>query len=249
MINVLICAHRSGDVLPLALQQFVNVPEITRILIADGPHRGDIKPGAKVMKPTVRNVVDSFETCKIYYQYTDYFKNRARKNNNILPYITKDCKWILNVDSDEIYHENDLVKLIRFLNDCPMYGRYKIKTINPYPDFHHEFRIPDWKPRLYKYKKGDHCPDSCRLHQYVIGKHQRQFMGEHYGMAFLPPEICQIYHLNALRSPLPEHQRVKKNENGTIRYKGGGERHISKVYDLDIRNAPRSIRELERDTL
>lgn len=253
MINVLMCVYKSGDVLGLTLQQLVEVPEITRILIADGPHLGPIKPGAKVDHPTVKEVVDGFGKGKIFYQYTDDQENRARKNNHILPRTTKDCEWILNVDSDEVYHEDHLRNLVEFIQQSPEFDRYKIKTINPHPDFHHEFRIPDWKPRLYKYKKGFQCPDSDRCHQYVYGDGQKTHPTERRGMAFLPAEICQIYHLNALRAikhnlPLNK-RRVKDKQDGNIGYKGGNQRYESEIYSLDINEAPRCIRELKRDNL
>lgn len=248
MINVLMCVYKSGDVLPLTLEQLLRHKAITRILIADGPHLGHIKPGAKVDTPSVKEVVDSFNNKKIHYEYTDYLENRARKNNHILPNANK-CGWILTVDSDEVYHEKDLERLVRFLRKGPKYDRYSIQTINPYPDFFHEFRIPDFKPRLYRYIRGCKCPDQDRMHQYVFHNNQKQHPKARLGMAELDVNICQIYHLNALRNPEPSLQRVKKLENGKIVWHGGKETHHSEIYPLDESQIPKAILDLKRPTL
>jgi len=250
MINVLMCTFKSGDVIGLTLKQLIEVPEITRILIADGPHLGPIKPGEKIEHPTVKEVVDELNCPKIFYDYTDDFETRADKNNHSLRNVTPDCKWILNVDSDEVYHEKHLSKLVKFLKKGPKYGRYKIKTINPYPDFHHEFRIPDWKPRLYAWEPGCKCPPNHdRLHQYVLGPNQIYIKKSVYGMAELDPDICQIYHLNALRMKEGNPSRITKLEDGTVRYKGGGETCYSEIYPLSTKTMPKSIRDLKKDKL
>lgn len=252
------CVYKSGDVIGLTLSQLIEVPEITRILIADGPHLGPIKPGYFAEKPTVKEVVDGFKSTKLFYEYTNDLPHRAKKNNHILKHTTNDCKWILCVDSDEVYHEKDLIKLIEFLKKSPPYDRYKIKTINPFPDFHHEIRFSDYKPRLYRYKKGYKCPDSDRSHQFVFGPGQkkcpkdRSICGSLWqnGTARLSPEICQIYHLNALR---PKNSKRKKRvevlKDGTVIRTGGGNKVKSSIYPLDINEAPKCIRNLKRDTL
>lgn len=250
MINVLICAFKSGDVLSYSLPQLIEESTITRVLLADGPHLGNIKPGYKADKPTVKEVVDSLNSPKVFYQYTDDCPTRSMKNNRILKNVTKDCEWILNVDSDEVYHEDDLKKMAAFLKNGTEYDRYEIKTINPYLDFHHEFQIPDWKPRLYRWFPGAGCkPKHDRMHQYVDHPKQRRHKKGLHGVAPLPTDVAQIYHLNALRSKDGVIRRVHPQKDGSIVWKGGNQRFESKVYDLDISKAPKTIRESGKDTL
>jgi len=245
MINVLMCVYKSGDVLPITLKQLIAEPAITRILIADGPHKGPIKPGAKIDTPTVKDVVDELDSKKIFYEYTDDCQTRSMKNNHILPNAHK-CKWILTVDSDEVYHEKGLERLAKFLGKNQKYDRYMIKTIDPYRDFFHEIRIPDWKPRLYSYKPGYVCPASDRAHQYVVGPGQRVDQEAPHGMTKLDPEICRIYHLNALRHA--ERMRVEER-NGIVIWKGGNQKFKSKIYDLKKEHIPKSVLDLDRATL
>jgi hypothetical protein len=73
------CVYKSGDVIGLTLSQLIEVPEITRILIADGPHLGPIKPGYFAEKPTVKEVVDGFKSTKLFYEYTNDLPHRAKK--------------------------------------------------------------------------------------------------------------------------------------------------------------------------
>lgn len=249
MINAVICAFKSGDVLKYTLPQLVNEKSIARILIADGPHLGEIKPGYKADSPTVKEVVDQIGSNKIKYEYTDHYKTRSQKVNHILRH-SKNCEWFLNVDSDEVYHEDDLIKLSVFLKNSPSFDRYKIHTINPYPDFHHEFRIPDWKPRLYRNIPGCGCdPKNDRMHQFILHPKQKQHPKEHRGVAKLPEEIAQIYHLNALRGAEGKMRRVRENPDGTITWKGGNEKFISPIYKADISKAPKTIRESGKDSL
>lgn len=249
MINAVICAFKSGDVLQYSLPQLVNEPGITRILLADGPHLGNIKPGYKADTPTVKEVVDSIGSDKIFYEYTDDCETRSMKVNRILK-NAKECEWFLNVDSDEVYHEDDLKRLIKYLKDGAEFERYKIRTINPYPDFHHEFRIPDWKPRLYKNYPGCGCEsNNDRMHQYILHPKQKQHSKDRRGMAMLPEEIARIYHLNALRGAEGKMKRVLENPDGTITWRGGNEKHTSKIHKLDIAKAPKTIRESGKATL
>lgn len=248
MINVLMCVYKSGDVLALSLAQLIAEPAITRILVADGPHQGTISPGLKTESPTVKEVVDSLNSKKIYYEYTNDQANRARKNNKILNHTTKDCEWIMTVDSDEIYHEGDLKKLVSFLKKSPPYDRYRIKTVDPYIDFLHEIRIPDWKPRLYRYFKEAKCPDACRSHQFVFSRNQKIKAGEKQGMAWLDPKVCRIYHLNALRNASNERKRVREAD-GVVTWKGGNRKFTSEIYEVDIGTLPKCIRNLGRDVL
>ena len=169
------------------------------------------------------------------------------KNNRILKHVTDDCEWILNMDSDEVYHEDDLKKLAQFAKAEPEFDRYEIKTLNPYPDFHHEFRIPDWKPRFYRWFTGAECkPNHDRMHQYVLHPKQRKGSKGRHGMARLPVSVAQIYHLNALRSK--EGRRVKPKDRSIV-WRGGGKRFVSEIYKVDISKAPRTIRESGLDTL
>lgn len=249
MINVLMCVHKSGDVLELTLKQLLTCPEITRILIADGPHLGDISPGIKVDKPSVQEVVTSLDNHRIFYKFTDTLPTRSAKNNDILPNATNDCQWMLTVDSDEVYHEDDLKRLVKFLKRNPEWGRYRIKTIDLYPDFHHEFRIPDWKPRLYKHKKGNCCPKPDRSHQFVLGPNQKRCPnGAIKGMADLDPSVCSLFHLNALRNPEVKN-RITDHGDGTITWKGGRTKFKSEIYEIDPKDLPKAIRELGRNTL
>ncbi len=270
MINALMCVYKSGDVLGLALEQLLTCNSITKILVADGPHKGLIKPWPLVDSPSTKEIIDSFKSNRIYHKYTDHHENRARKNNDILNHTSDDCKWILCVDSDEIYHENDLEKLSAFLSARPKYGRYSIYTIDPYPDFHHQILVEDCKPRVYSYKKGYSCPDSDRLHQYVCGDDQRKAPVTkswitYRNMCPLSPEICRLYHLNALRKQdkeitLPgktaevvvkkdDVRRVTKTADGKIIWKSGGRKVVSEIHPLDINQAPNCIRKLNRDSL
>lgn len=249
MINAVICAFKSGDVLQYSLPQLINEPGITKILIADGPHLGDIKPGYKADSPTVKEVIDSLASDKIIYEYTDNCPTRSIKVNRILNHA-ENCEWFLNVDSDEVYHEEDLKKLVRYLRGGAEFGRYKIRTLNPYPDFHHEFIIPDWKPRLYKRYPGCGCdPKNDRMHQFILHPQQKQHPKEHRGVAKLPEDIARIYHLNALRGAEGKMRRVLENEDGTITWRGGNEKHTSAIHKVDINNAPKTIRESGKDAL
>ena len=248
MINALICAYKSGDVLPLTLAQLIGAKAVTRILIADGPHLGPIKPGYKAQHPSVRKVVDRLRSRKIVYEYTDTCPTRADKNNRILKHVSEDCAWILCVDSDEVYHEQDLERLAEFLKSAE-YGRYAVKTVNPYPDFQHCIKLPDdWKPRVYRWFPGAQCaPGHDRHHQYVLHEKQRQCQGQEIGgLARVPREVCVFWHLNAMRA-FP--RRVKPQPDGTIIWTGGKKAVRSKIYPLDISEAPKSIRALGKATL
>jgi len=248
MINVLMCVHKSGDVLHLALKQLVDARCISRILVADGPHLGPIKPGYKAEHPGVPKVVRRAASKKIVYEYTDDCPTRADKVNRILKHISRDCEWVLGVDSDEVYHEDGLKRLAEFLKTAK-YGRYAVKTVNPYPDLSHCISLPhDWKPRIYRWFPGAQCdPGHDRHHQYVMHKSQRQCPNEErFGMARLPLTVCTLWHLNALR---PCCRRARLQQDGTVRWTGGKRECISKLYPLDITQAPASIRALGRTTL
>lgn len=246
MINALICAYKSGDVLPLTLRQLVDAKVISRILVADGPHLGPIKPGLKVDHPSVHKVVMRLASKKIVYQHTDDCPTRADKNNRILKHVSRDCEWVLCVDSDEVYHEGALARLGKFLKTARK-DRYKIHTINPFQDFDHCFKIPDWKPRLYRWFAGAQCPPGHdRMHQCVNHPRQKRCRGDHYGTAKLPPAVCEIWHLNALRR---RRSRARLRKDGMVIWGGGGMAWTSKLYPLDISKAPASIRALGRSTL
>jgi len=247
MINVLICCYKAGDVLGYVLEQFVDVPEITRILIADGPHTGGFGPhGYLVDEPSVKEVVDTFPQDKIFYEWTDDCEIRPDKNNRILPNVTEDCEWVLNVDADEVYHEKYLRRLIGYLQKGPRYDRYCIQTVNPYPDHRHYFKIDDWKPRLYRYIEGMACPrGSDRQHQYILHPDHKTKKGTIQGMAKMHPSKCQIYHLNSIRL-LPvtgeEKCRVRPQDDGTLIYKGGKTFQKTEIEPMSMKYVPHSIR-------
>lgn len=248
MINALLCTYKSGDVLPLSLKPLVDCPAVTRILIADGPHNGPISPGIKFDKPSVEKIVRKFNSPKIIYEYTDCHPNRALKNNSVLKHTTDDCKWILNVDSDEVYHEEGLKRLIEYLigegRGC---DKYRIKTIDPMHDFFHEIRIPDWKPRLYKYKKGNLCPPGDdRAHQYVVPP--ETFSSFQSNFQNLPEDICKIYHLNALRNVGLGQTRVSQSGDKYV-WKGGNRKFESVLYEIDKKEIPQCVLNLKKDTL
>lgn len=247
MINVLMCVYKSGDVIRLVLEQFVQVDAITRILVADGPHLGNIKPGTKVDNPSVKEVVDGLNCGKIFYEYTADCQTRADKNNRILNHVTKDCQWILNVDSDEVYHEKGLARLVKFLKRNPPMDRYSIRTHNPYPDFFHEIDIVDRKPRLYRYFKDCCCPPgNDRLHQYVLSNQQKHDKTSRFGMTELDEEICRIYHLNGLRV---DSMRIRPQEGNKVVWKGGKRLYDATIVDLDKKHVPKSVLALNRNSL
>lgn len=257
MINALMCVYKSGDVLGLALRQLVDAPRVTRILVADGPHRGPVKPGHKADHPSVQKVIARIASKKIVYEYTDDCPTRADKNNRALKQVSKDCQWILGVDSDEVYHEDALKRLVDFLASAP-YDRYKIQSINPYPDLRHKIKIVDWKPRVYRWIPGARCPSRHdRYHQLVLHpKHkipkdtrseERVFGSRPLGtIVRVPPEVCEVWHLHELRAT---RSRVTKGKKTPVIWTGGGKQCPSKIYPLDITTAPKSIRCLGRDTL
>ena len=243
------CTYKSGDVLPLSLKPLVDFPGVTKILIADGPHGGPIKPGIKFDEPTVANIVKKFnKNGKIHYEYTDTHNNRALKNNSVLKHTTKDCKWILNVDSDEVYHEDGLKKLLEFVLIHAKHDKYRIKTIDPIDDFFHEIRIPDWKPRLYKYEKGYICPPGdCRAHQYVVDP--KKINTYQKAIEKLSEDVCKIYHLNALRNSSMQHKRIKQQADGSYCWHGGNMKFFSEKFEIDKKEIPNCILKLKKDTL
>ena len=248
MINALMCVYKSGDVLPITLKQLVDAECISRILVADGPHLGPIKPGPKIDHPSVGKIVKRLASKKIVYQYTDDCPTRADKNNRILKQVSLDCEWVLCVDSDEVYHEDGLKRLAEFLKSAK-YGRYAVMTVNPYPNLRQCFKIPwDWKPRIYRWFPGAQCaPKHDRHHQFVLHKNQRTCSNEErIGVARLPEKVCRVWHLNALRAG---GNRVRLQKDGTVIWAGGKRACRSKLYPLDIRLAPKSIRDLGRPTL
>lgn len=247
------CVRKSADVLQYSVPQLIDCPHISRILIADGPHVGCGNGitrdalGPHCEEPTVEKYIKGLKCDKIVYEYTDHLPNRAQKNNRILKQTSKDCKWILCVDSDEVYHENDLIKLYHFLKNNPPYGRYRIYTVDLFPDFHHYLRLGDSKCRLYFYEKGYACkPSDDRAHQFVDGKNQKKCEGSWRSMAFLDPAICRLFHLNTLRTK----RRLIINKNGDLTYKPGGkQRATSSVYPFNIKDTPKSLRESGLDTI
>lgn len=246
MINALVCAYNSGDVIGFALRQLSDAPCVSRILIADGPHKGKTF-GYLPAKPTVREAVDRLKSNKVYYEHTTDCKKLGEKCNRVLKHVTSDCQWILVVDSDEVYHEKCLERLSRWLPEAK-YGRYSIKSLDPYPDFYHHFEIPDWKPRLFRWYPGAHCALNVDdAHQWVLHGNQHQCPdGDSGGRGRVPREICEFYHLNALRHP---GTRLTLKGGGALSWFGGGVRWESKIQPLDASRVPKVIRDLKRKSL
>lgn len=253
MINVLMCAYKSGDVIDLALKQLIDCPEITRILIADGPTTDPAPSGQEIETPKIADVVKSMNSDKIIYEHTSNLKHRAVKNNHILPHVSKDCEWILVVDSDEIYHEDDLKKLVKFLKDGPEFDFYKISIVTLFKDFWHEIKIDHWTYRIYRWFPGcSKCPDGDELHQYVMcdklmKKNKKE--NERKGAGLLSPDICKFYHLNALREGNKPKRCSIDPATEEVTWRGGGQVVKSKIYPLKKEDLPKSIRDLGRDTL
>ena len=245
MINALVCAHKSGDVIGLALRQLIDAPCVTRILIADGPHTGDKQFGVLVAEPMVKAVVDGLASAKVVYQYSDDCATVGVKANRILKHVEADCQWLMVVDTDEVYHEDCLARLAAWLPTAD-YGRYSIKTVDPYGDFYHRLVLPDRKPRLYRWFAGARCSDGWEGHQWIRHASQVQCPGGEWGgCGQVPADVCEVYHLNALRDA----GRLQPMPDGTVNWSGGRHTWRSKVEPLDRSRVPRSVRELGRDTL
>jgi len=246
MLNALMCAYNSGDVIGLALKQLIDAPCVTRILIADGPHSGR-KFGHLPAEPTVGSIVKALASPKIVYKHMTDCRKLGEKCNRVLTHASADCKWMLVVDSDEVYHEKALARLATWLGTAT-YGRYAIKSLNPYPDFSHYFELPEWKPRLYQWFTDARCGMSADDdHQFVLHGQQRCKSGiGPRGCARIPESVCEFYHLNALRKNVT---RVKRKPSGVVEWRGGGEVHRSGVMALSQSRIPRCIRELKRVTL
>jgi hypothetical protein len=148
-----------------------------------------------------------------------------------------------------VYHEDGLKRLLEFtLTIGRGHDKYRIKTIDPIDDFFHEIRIPDWKPRLYRYKKGYICPPGdCRAHQYVVDSQNMHLY--HSGFQNLPEDICKIYHLNALRNASLTHKRIKTLKDGSYCWHGGKKKFFSEKFEIDRKEIPNCILRLKKDTL
>lgn len=247
MITTLTSARKSGDVIGLMLRQFVDAPCIDRILVADGPHGGRaFGTDAFVDSPTVEEVVDGLASDKIVYQHTTDSASIGKKCNRVLEHVPADCEWLLCADSDEVYHEDCLARLAAWLPSAE-YGRYAIKSLDPYPDLYHHFEMPDWKPRLYRWFPGARCPSDAEGHQWVLHPQQRTCPGGDWGtFGRVPREVCEVYHLNAVR---PGNGRVLDMGDGTVIWSGGNRKWHSKVESLARDRIPRSVLQLGRATL
>ena len=246
MINALICAYKSGDVIGLALRQLIDAECVTRILIADGPH-GHAPFGTLVYEPTVGEVVAGLGSDKIVYQHTTDCEWTGDKCNRVLEHVTPGCRWILVVDSDEVYHEDCLARLAEWLPTA-QYGRYTIETVDPFPDFYHWFTLPEGKPRLYRWYPGIRCNSGLHGHEWLLhGDHKLCPGGAlRHGFGRVPREVCEGYHLNALRAGSG---RIRDMGGGAVEYRGGGCVWHREIEPLDRSRVPRSVRELGRDTL
>ena len=245
MINVLMCAHKSGDVIGLALRQLIAEPSVTRILVADGPHTGDTQFGVFVDEPQVKAVVDGLASAKIVYQYSDDCATVGVKANRILKHVEPECEWLLVVDTDEVYHEDALERLAAWLPTAA-YGRYSIKTVDPYADFYHCLALPDRKPRLYRWFAGARCSDGWEGHQWIRHASQVQCPGGEWGgCGEMPADVCELYHLNALRDT----GRLQPMPDGTVNWSGGNHKFNCTVEPLERGRIPASILRLGRQTL
>ena len=254
MINALICCHKTGDVMPLTLQPLLECLFVSQILIADGPSGTAHKASLFVDTPSVQEVVQGIASDKITYQWSKGHSSRSVKNNEILQKVSADCTWILCVDSDEVWRLADLDMLWKFLNSRPAFDRYCILSRNPYPDFFHEFQMPERYGRIYRWFPGAKCQHSDRLHQYVLHDRQKKVSPRqhHWGCAQLPADL-RFYHLNALRMEAwgvpQELRRVRLQDDGTVVWRGGKKRHTSDIKPIDRRLIPQVILDLKRDTL
>jgi hypothetical protein len=244
MIAAMVCAYKSGDVLPFTLAQLQEAEGIHRILVADGSHTGPWKPGQFVDTPSVEDVCKQFS--KVEYGCFDGGTTRAYKNNRMLARLD-DCihtKWVLTVDSDEVYHEIDLARLWSFARRQRLCDRWWIRTIDPYPDLAHQIHLNDMKPRLFRWYKGARCPTSPRMHQFVFHPKQRTSAGCKYGAEAIPSHVCRMYHLNAVRpGGRSAARRIKKVSDGVVAWHGGKQVKRSAITPLDLSTLPRSLRE------
>jgi glycosyltransferase involved in cell wall biosynthesis len=265
MINALVSSYKSGDVIGLTLKQLIDCPAISKILIADGPTKISAKTHPFCDDITVKSVVDSLPSEKVFYEHTDNLLNQPEKCNSILKHVSSDCSWILVVDSDEVYHEDGLLALDRFLKETDK-DRFFIRTIDLFPDFVHRIEIGDYKPRVYRYFDDCHC---CLLHddnhQWVdsrLHKRSSAFRG-----CYHVPENIRFHHLNGIRAghyeliprklgevlkpPPPGWQpgRIKWIDEETVVWKGGRKKIKSKVHTYDFEKLPKSMREHGKITL
>jgi len=246
MINVLMCAHQSGDVIGLALRQLIDAPCVTKILIADGPHIGHAPGTTEPDAPSVRSVVDGLASAKVLYQYTDNCHGMAEKGNRALEHVSPDCQWMLYVESDEVYHEDGLARLAEFLTSAP-YGRYWIKTADLYPDFDHCIMIDDWKPRIYRWYPGARCQSGGHHYQFILHASQKlKPNARTRGMDELPCSVCQMFHLNGLRK---RSRRVCPQPDGTVIWLGGGQKRPSRIHNVARAALPRSLRDSKKRNL
>jgi glycosyltransferase involved in cell wall biosynthesis len=244
MIAAMVCAYKSGDVLRFTLEQLRDAEFIHRVLVADGSHEGPWKPGQFVDSPTVEEVCADFPKVE-YGRYEGEF-TRSCKNNRMLARLDEDerVEWVLTVDSDEVYHEDDLARLRSFMEAGPEYDRWWIRTVDPYPDLEHMIEIRDMKPRLFRWFKGARCPDTARMHQFIDHPSQRRHPKFGYGCAPIPADVCRFFHLNAIRpGGRSAARRIKTLSDGRVRWHGGKMIRESAIYPLDPSTLPRSLRE------
>ena len=95
------------------------------------------------------------------------------------------------------------------------YGRYSFKTVDPYGDFYHRLALPDRKPRLYRWFAGARCSDGWEGHQWIRHASQVQCPGGEWGgCGEIPADVCEVYHLNALRDT----GRLQPMPDGTVNW-------------------------------
>jgi len=247
MINTLTCAYKSGHVIGLALRQLIDAPCVTRVLVADGPHAlGPYNTSAFRDEPTVRAVVDGLASDKIVYQHTTDCHSTGEKCNRVLEHVSPDCQWVLVVDSDEVYHEDALARVAEWLASAE-YDRYSVSSVNPYPDFYHAFGVPLRTPCLYRWLPGAGCRNGEQDHQWVLHADQRTDPRGDGNLLIsrVPDDVCEVYHLNALRSG----GRIRPRPDGTVNWCGGGLACNCKIEPLERERIPRSVLRLGRATL
>jgi hypothetical protein len=247
MINALICTYLASDVLPFTIGQLLLSETVTRILVADGPSvtwkggPSDVRRGI-----STKGLIERLHSSRVFYEYTSGLEYRSDKNNSILRNVSPDCEWLLVVDSDEVYHENDLECLTRFLSKDHGWDRWRIKERLLYPDIYHYIELNRYIPRLYKWGKGAHFKQGHEMQQFLYGtEDQRWNSDDLYGTTELPEGICKHFHLGSLRMPAASWSWVKNNGDGTATWKGAKKVLTAPIMQMSRSSLPFYLRTIE----